>query len=148
MNEIKTILVPIDFSDNSEKILQGAIYMAGKLGAKMQVIFVAEDLSTYSRLAIPHTSLKQFQDEILTGAENKIAVFLEENIGDKADYMGRVLTGDISEQIIDFAAEEKIDMIIMGSHGYKGLEKVVFGSVAEHVVKNSPCPVLVINPYK
>jgi nucleotide-binding universal stress UspA family protein len=39
-------------------------------------------------------------------------------------------------------------MIIMGTHGYKGLEKVMFGSVAEKVVKTAPCPVLTINPYK
>ena len=43
---------------------------------------------------------------------------------------------------------EAIDLVVMGTHGYKGLEHAIFGSVAEKVVKNSAVPVLTINPYK
>jgi len=50
--------------------------------------------------------------------------------------------------IIDYAQTEKIDLIIMGTHGRKGLDRTFFGSVAENVVKNAPMPVMVINPYK
>jgi len=60
----------------------------------------------------------------------------------------KVLVGDVGEEIIRHAEESGMDMIVMGTHGYKGLEKVMFGSVAEKVVRSSPCPVLTINPYK
>ena len=60
----------------------------------------------------------------------------------------KVLSGDVAEEIINYTESQGIDMIIMGTHGYKGLEKVLFGSVAEKVVKTAPCPVLTINPYK
>jgi nucleotide-binding universal stress UspA family protein len=54
----------------------------------------------------------------------------------------------VVEEINRFAAEQKADMIVMGTHGYKGLDKILFGSVAEKIVKTAPCPVLTINPYR
>jgi len=60
----------------------------------------------------------------------------------------KVVSGDPSEEIIGYVETEDIDMIIMGTHGRKGLNKIVFGSVAERVVKYAPIPVLVINPYQ
>ncbi len=59
-----------------------------------------------------------------------------------------ILTGDAAEEIINFAQKEGFDLILMGTHGRKGLDKVIFGSVAERVVKGAPCPVLTINPYR
>jgi nucleotide-binding universal stress UspA family protein len=58
-----------------------------------------------------------------------------------------VLMGDVSEQIVDYATEIQADLIIMGTHGYKGLEKIMFGSVADKVVRSALCPVTTINPY-
>jgi nucleotide-binding universal stress UspA family protein len=55
--------------------------------------------------------------------------------------------GDAAEEILKYVRSEGIDLIIMGTHGRKGLEKIVFGSVAERVVQKSPVPVLTINPY-
>ncbi|MCK9294597.1 MAG: universal stress protein, partial [Desulfobulbaceae bacterium] len=58
----------------------------------------------------------------------------------------KVVIGDTVDTILDEA--KSYDTIIIGTHGYRGLEKILMGSVAERVVKNSPCPVLVYNPYK
>ena len=58
----------------------------------------------------------------------------------------KVVIGDTVDTIIESAKNH--DLIIIGTHGYRGLEKILMGSVAERVVKNSPCPVLVYNPYK
>ncbi len=55
--------------------------------------------------------------------------------------------GEVSEKIVDYAKEIEADMIVMGTHGYKGLEKIMFGSVAAKVVRNAACPVMTINPY-
>lgn len=59
----------------------------------------------------------------------------------------KVLTGDPAKEILKFIESEEIDMVIMGTHGRKGLEHVFFGSVAENVLRRSPVPVLVINPH-
>ena len=55
--------------------------------------------------------------------------------------------GDVAEQIVEYTAEIEADIIIMGTHGYKGLEKIMFGSVADKVVRSALCPVTTINPY-
>ena len=58
----------------------------------------------------------------------------------------RVELGAPDEKILAFVQKEKVDMIIMGAHGRAGLERVIFGSVANKVVKSAPCPVLTIHP--
>ncbi|MBR9984971.1 MAG: universal stress protein, partial [Desulfosarcina sp.] len=65
-----------------------------------------------------------------------------------SNFQKRVLSGDAADEILKAIESENIDLIILGTHGRKGLEHVIFGSVAENVVKQSPVPVLPINPYK
>ncbi|MCI5122570.1 MAG: universal stress protein, partial [Candidatus Electrothrix sp. AUS4] len=60
----------------------------------------------------------------------------------------KVLTGDVSEEILQYSKEIHCNLIVMGTHGYKGLERIMFGSVADKVVKNACCPVMTINPYR
>ena len=148
MDEIKKILVPIDFSENSKKILQDAVTRAGQLDAKVMVIYVVEGLEKFAGLSIPHISLAEFEKELVHSATNKLERFLEENMDPSVAHESKVLNGDIVEKINTCAESEGVDMIIMGTHGFKGLEKALFGSVAERVVKTAPCPVLTINPYK
>jgi nucleotide-binding universal stress UspA family protein len=50
--------------------------------------------------------------------------------------------------IIEYITSNEINLVIMGTHGRKGLDKVIFGSVAERVVKTAPVPVMVVNPHK
>jgi len=56
--------------------------------------------------------------------------------------------GDPAEKILEYVTAEGIDLVILGTHGRKGLDKVIFGSVADRVVKNSPVPVMSVNPYR
>ena len=148
MNEIKKILVPVDFSENSVKILQSAVAFAGRLQATLDIVFVVQSFEDYSGFFVPHMPIAQFEEEMIQGAEKKMESYLEENVKQSDINEAKVLSGDVAEEIINYAKEQGIDMIIMGTHGYKGLEKVLFGSVAEKVVKTAHCPVLTINPYK
>jgi nucleotide-binding universal stress UspA family protein len=59
----------------------------------------------------------------------------------------KVLMGDVGEKIVEYATDIEADLIVMGTHGYKGLEKIMFGSVADKVVRAANCPVTTINPY-
>lgn len=142
--DIKKILVPVDFSENSKKILDAAGYFSGKCEAQTHVVFVVQSFDDYSGFFVPHMPVAQFEEEMVQAAEQKMEKFL---VGHK-NVKAKVLVGDVSEEIIRHAEESGMDMIIMGTHGYKGLEKVMFGSVAEKVVRSSPCPVMAINPYK
>ncbi len=73
--------------------------------------------------------------------------FVEEKFAG-LDVETTVAVGDVAEEIIKHAEKSGTDMIIIGTHGRKGLEKIMFGSVALGVAKGAYCPVLTVNPYK
>ena len=148
MNDVKTILVPVDFSENSRKILHDAEKIATKFEATLSLVFVVQSFDDYSGFFVPHMPIAQFQDDMLASARKKMDNFVEDNLSADTVCSTQVSIGDVSEEIIGFAQTSKADMIIMGTHGYKGIERILFGSVAEQVVKTAPCPVLTINPYK
>ena len=142
--EIKNVLVPVDFSENSKKILEAARYFSEICQAQLHAVFVVQSFDDYSGFFVPHMPVAKFEEEMVQAAEEKMKGFL---LGQNK-IVAKVLVGDVGEEIIRHAEETGMDLIVMGTHGYKGLEKVMFGSVAEKVVRSSPCPVLTINPYK
>jgi len=142
--EIKKVLVPVDFSENSKKILEAAEDFSSMCQAQLHVVFVVQSFDDYSGFFVPHMPVAKFEEEMVQAAEQKMEKFL---VGHK-NVEAKVLVGDVAEEIIRHSEESGMDLIFMGTHGYKGLEKVMFGSVAEKVVRSSPCPVLTINPYK
>jgi nucleotide-binding universal stress UspA family protein len=148
MNEIKKILVPVDFSENSQKILRAAADFGAKFKAELVVVFVVQGFDDYSGFFVPHMPIVQLEGEIIKGAEEKMKSFVAETLTGAVPQTTAVLNGDVVEEINRYAGEQKADLIVMGTHGYKGLDRVLFGSVAEKVVKTAPCPVLTINPYR
>ncbi len=152
INEVKKVVTPVDFSDNSRLIAESSAYMAGKFGASMHLVFVVQNFEDYSGFFVPQMSMPSLEGELVESAEVKMASFCGdmrefcESAGVRElDY--KVFMGDVAEQIVNYAAEMSSDLIIMGTHGYKGLEKIMFGSVADKVVRSASCPVLTINPY-
>ena len=142
--DIKKVLVPVDFSENSRKILDAAGYFSGKCHADLHVVFVVQSFDDYSGFFVPHMPVAKFEEEMVQAAEQKMKTFL----ADHKDIGSKVLVGDVAEEIVRYAEDQGFDLIVMGTHGYKGLEKVMFGSVAGKVVRSAHCPVLTINPYK
>lgn len=147
MVEIKSILFPVDFTEASSKVAGYAKTFTEKFGAKLYVLFVAEDLSKFAGFYVPHAALEKMERELLEGAQKKMPSFIEKNLSGISDLETMVELGDIAEKICEVAKEKQVDLIIMGTHGRRGLEKALFGSVTEKVVKTAPCPVLTINPF-
>lgn len=148
MKEIERILFPADLSEVSSKLAPEVIAMAQKYGAEVHLLFVAGTFEKFKTFYIPHPSLKNFGDEVLRGGQKKLAEFVEEFFSDYPSLKTAVIQGDPAEVILRYIATEKIDLVIMGTHGRKGLDRILFGSVATQVVQNSPAPVLTINPYR
>ena len=149
---IQRVVTPIDFSDNSKMIAESAAFFAGKFGAAMYVVFVVQNFEDYSGFFVPQITMPTLETDLVEGAQTKMKEFCQslQEVCDKAGVSGlyyQVFLGDVAEQIVDYAAEVRSDLIIMGTHGYKGLEKIMFGSVADKVVRSAHCPVLTINPY-
>lgn len=148
MKEFKQILFPIDFSESSPKILPYVLTLSKTFGSTVHLLYVVRDLKYLASFHVPHPSLIQIEEEIAESSQKMMDKVCQEELQGCPYFVKKVLIGDAASEIIRYAQEEKIDLIIMGTHGRKGLEKALFGSVAEKVVKNSPVPVLTINPYK
>ena len=148
MKEFKKILFPVDLSESSPKLVPYVTTMAEKFGAEIHLLFVARVFEYFSGIYVPHPSISKFEDEIVEGAKKRLKEFTEEYFSDFPETRAEVVPGDISEEILKYTGSKGIDLLILGTHGRKGLEKVVFGSVAERVAKTSPVPVLLVNPYK
>ena len=148
MEKVSRILFPVDLSDISSKMAPEVITMARKFDAEIHLLFVSGSLEQYSTFYIPHPSLDKMEDDIQRGAERKLKEFKEEYFAGYGDTKARVLRGDPAEEILKYIQTEKIDMVILPTHGRKGLDRIIFGGVAERVVKMSPVPVLSINPHR
>ena len=148
MVAFQNILFPVDLSESASKLSPYIKYIAEKFHARMHLLCVVQDLENYESFFVPHPSLEIFAEELKTGASKKLDHFLREYMPDIPDVEYDVVLGDPAEEIVKYANEHDIDMIVMGTHGRKGLDRLVFGSVAEKVVKMSPVPVLTLNPHK
>ena len=149
MNEITKIVVPVDFSEHSNKLVEFAIYVANKFSARLSFFHVAKLYETYVEVElVAFPSVQQAEKEIWDHAKKKMAELVEDCTEKSPGCTGEVGKGDVVTEIIAFAKQKKADLIIIGTHGAKGLEEVMLGSVARRVVKKAPCPVLTFNPYK
>ena len=148
MKPFKKILIPVDFSEVSPKIAPVAYQVAETYDASVHLLFVARMFHYYADVYVDVGSIEAMQGEIIRGAEKKMDEFIETHFKGYPDVTTKVVLGDPAEEILRYADSENMDLIIMGTHGRKGLERVLFGSVAERVIKMSPIPVLSINPYR
>jgi len=146
MLDINTILVPVDFSDQAPKLLRAATYLANRLSARLDIVYVVESLHRYGGLTVPHVSFAALEDELRASAERKMATFLEDNLDAPVPHRAQILHGEAAEEITAHARANGSDLIMIATQGFRGLERAIFGSVAERVLKNAPCPVLTINP--
>lgn len=145
MATIKKILCALDFSDISPKVADYSKTIAAQFKAEILALYSAPSLAQYVGFHVPPNSIDNFVGEIVAGAEKSMSEFLTAHFGD-ANVKGRVVTGYAAEEILRVAEEEGVDLIIMGTHGRKGIDLILFGSVAEKVVKSSSIPVLTVRP--
>lgn len=145
MKEIKKILCAVDLSEHSKPVAEYAITIAKATGASVVVVYTAPSLSQYVGFHVPPHTIENFVGEIVSGAEKSMETFVAENFPG-VDARGQVLIGYAAEEIINRADDENVDLIVMGTHGRKGIDRILFGSVAEKVVKNARQPVLTIRP--
>jgi nucleotide-binding universal stress UspA family protein len=147
MQHFKKILFPVDLSEVSPKLVPYVKEMAVTFGAEVHLLFVARILQHFTSIYVPHPSVNKFEAEMVKGAEKRLQEFEDEHFPVDSP-KAQVVLGDPAAEILNYAQAEGIDLIIIGTHGRKGLEHIIFGSVAERVVKKSLVPVLTVNPYK
>ena len=143
MIKIRKILHPTDFSEHSKHALSYAISFADEFKAELVLLHVIEEVAKamyFDMINAP--PLAEIMVDIETQANKALHDLLPEEYRDKLEVEHIVRKGAPFLEIIRCAEEVKADMIVCGTHGRSGLKHVLFGSVAERIVRRAPCPVL------
>lgn len=149
MQQIKKILVPIDFSDHSINALKYAVDFAQTFGAKLYLIYIVEPMLYPADFSMGQIAIPDVSDDLVRRGEDEMNAIVKEHVEGKVPYEKIIKTGRPFIEIIEAASEYDIDLIIISTHGHTGVEHLLFGSTAEKVVRKAPCPVLTVrNPVK
>ena len=143
--QVRRILCPVDFSDSADHAMRYASALAETFGAELTLLHVVAPIvaALPGETLLPGT-LQADIDELVDACRER----LEQTVGKLATsgltVQHKVLNGVPFIEIIRYAREAEIDLIVMGTHGRTGLGHLLIGSVAERVVRKSPCPVLTV----
>jgi nucleotide-binding universal stress UspA family protein len=146
MVDFKKILFPCDLTENAARISPYVLSVSEKYGGRIYLLFVVEDLPLFH--PIPYVTMGWDQEKILADADKAVELFCRENLQKCPTFHKLIVSGDPAPAILKTIESKDIDLVVMGSHGRKGLTETIFGSVAENVLKKSPVPVLTVNPYR
>lgn len=138
------ILLPTDFSEGALHALPYALDIAKSCGAKLFLLHVIYDVATASGLYVPHISFDEMYSDLEKSARKELEKFGCEELGDLKNVEYTVLRGIPYESVLNFAREKNIDLIVIATHGRKGLDHFLFGSTAEKIVRYAQCPVLTV----
>ena len=138
------ILVPTDLSDVSRRALEYAKEIARKFGSRIVVILVSQCVNPLT----PPEGLwmERNAQELEQLTEEQVEQIGEELRSEGFQARTASVAGTVADQVLELARREKADLIILGTHGKKGWERLFFGSKAEDLVRCAGCPVVVIGP--
>ncbi len=132
------VILPTDGSEGASYAAEHGLMLADALGATAHIVSVVEDAGSVKR------------DQLRTSPE-ELATEAVDDVRDQAhrrdiDIRTATLSGTPTEAILGYIAEHDIDLAVMGTHGRTGIDQVIFGSIAEDVIRQSPIPVLTVKP--
>jgi nucleotide-binding universal stress UspA family protein len=142
MHPPKNILVPTDFSSGSEAALDYAVRFAAPFDARIHLLNVIGAQLIGTEYGVPVTTT--LMQEIILRDQERLEQLVAARVGNAA--FGPVIleTGDARAQIEQVARRIDADLIVMGTHGRRGVTRLLLGSVAETVLRTAPCPVLLV----
>ena len=146
MLTLKKILCPVDFSDLSLNALRTAIDLASTFQAELHLLHVFEGYDAMSlNPEIALTPMPEWLVKLREVCHEKLAALPSPDLAALCPTLVRAhREGPAIHEILDYAAHQKIDLIVLSTHGRTGLKHLLMGSVAENIVRSAPCPVLTI----
>lgn len=140
----KKILIPLDMSEESACILQAAVKMAGREESEIHVLHVVDD-SDYRRKGLYATgiSVSKLREDTFLAMESRLELLASRVFG-KVKVRTMVMWGDPVKDIIQTAKAGDFDLIVMATHGRRGVNRFFMGSVTEEVMRRAHCSVLVL----
>lgn len=145
MSTIRKILVATDFSEDAERALEIALDMARAYNAEVTLLHVCQ-MPAYAFVNGGfYAPTPELVGDIIRDADHALAA-LQQRVAERGVHVEVVrMTGEPAELVPRFAGEQGFDIIVMGTHGRRGLKRMVMGSVAERVVRYAPVPVLTVH---
>ena len=140
---VRNILLATDFSAFSETALYYAAAIARRTGATVHVAHVivpeAWQYMCVQTMPVPFDYLRE-------GAERQMAYFLQSQALKDVPHRAWIEEGPVWDALEALIQQQHVDLVVVGTHGRTGLKKLLLGSVAEHIIRVSPCPVLAVGP--
>ena len=136
------LLLATDLSEASSSATEEAFSLASRLGSALLVVSVIDPGS----LLLPGGRFRARVDQVREQREAQAQALVERGREMGLDVSFLVWTGDPGDMIVEAAEAERVDMVLVGSHGRGPVGRFFIGSVSEHVVRHAPCPVLVVRP--
>jgi len=147
LETVNNILVPVDFSDHSEKALAYATEIAQSYNSRLQVLHIIEDTMHPAFSLTGKSSIFDLIPGIEEDCRKRTEKMLKEVVPDKVNSNVYVQGGQPASDIIKFARENSTDLIVIATHGLTGLEHMLLGSVTEKVVRMAHCPVFTVKTF-
>lgn len=144
MTTTKRILVATDLTPASLPAFHEALRIAEENGAELVLTHAYQLPNLGQPVALAGDAYDQMDRQLRRGAESRIEKLLEEARRRNVAARQLVIFGDPYDAIARAAAEEAVDLVIMGTHGRRGVARFFLGSVASRVISTSPCPVLTV----
>jgi universal stress protein A len=141
---LREILTPIDFSDASQKALRYATALAEQFRASLKLLHVVELSLVGSDFGA--IEMSRLMTDLQVNAQKELAEWMQREVGNRVPALSLVRAGRPHAEILAAARELGADLILLASHGHSSLAHVVLGSTVERVVRQAPCPVLVVRP--
>lgn len=145
MLEIRNILAPTDFSPHAAKAVKYACGLAERLGATLHLLHaLTEVMPMGPDPCVAAVLPPEFYRETEAGSLRALQSLIDPSWGSPVSVAETVRWGSPVEVIVDHARAHRIDLVVIATHGRTGLGHVLLGSVAERIIRESPCPVLTI----
>jgi len=141
--QIRRILVPLDFSDQAPAILEWATHLALEHGSRVLLLHAYHLPVEFQQLEGAYLP-PDFWSNVKAEAEQSLGRYAQDLKGRGVEVETLVREGYPASVIVDEAAGQSADLIVIGTHGHSGLKHMLLGSIAERVVQKAPCPVLTV----
>lgn len=147
MAAVEKILFALELSSLSESVAEWANLIGRQFSAEVHALHV---VPKQDYVGFPYVgSARHMDDEnkLIRNAEGELHKFCQQHLEELPGLKTNVVIGHPAEEIINYINNEDISIVVMGTHGKSGLDRAIFGSVADRVLRFSPVPVFTVNPH-
>jgi nucleotide-binding universal stress UspA family protein len=144
MKPFENVLVAIDFSENSTYAFKYALELVKQFKGELTIIHVIHEPDDTAQILFSYISRELLEKAVMEDATKMMEKFCSEEMGGFTNYKTVIARGIPYQEIVMESQKIVATLVVMGTHGYTGIEHLIFGSTAERVVRSASCPVLTV----